>query len=127
MTIVEKIKVSLEMLGGVASLKDIYLVFKQINKDGSKVPQSSIRGRIYENCKTLDRYKGEDLFGSVYGKGEGVFSLRKFFTSDLDAKFIYELKKSQIELWNKSVKKKTSGNKVIISTEYKELNLSEIE
>ena len=123
MTIVEKIKVSLEMLGGVASLKDIYLVFKQINKDGSKVPQSSIRGRIYENCKTLDRYKGEDLFGSVYGKGEGVFSLRKFFTSDLDAKFIYELKKSQIELWNKSVKKKTSGNKVIISTEYKELNI----
>ena len=124
MTIVEKIKVSLEMLGGVSSLKDIYSVFTQVNIEESAVPQPSIRARIYENCKTLDAYKGEDLFGSVYGRGEGIFSLRKFFISDLDAKFIYELKKSRIELWNKLVKKKTRGNKVFISSKLnKKLNI----
>ena len=67
MTIVEKLQASLEMLGGVASLEDIYSVFNQINKSDPKIPQPSIRARIYENCKTLDAYKGENLFGSVYG------------------------------------------------------------
>ena len=39
MTIVEKLKLSLEMLGGVANLKDIYKVFKKIDKDSIKNPQ----------------------------------------------------------------------------------------
>ena len=33
MTIVEKLKSSLEMLGGVATLNDIYKVFKKIDKE----------------------------------------------------------------------------------------------
>ena len=36
MTIVEKLKLSLEMLGGVATLTDIYKVFKKIDKDSIK-------------------------------------------------------------------------------------------
>jgi len=68
MTIVEKLKLSLEMLGGVATLNNIYKVFKKIDKDSIKTPQSSIRARIYENCKTLDAYNGEDLFRSIYGR-----------------------------------------------------------
>ena len=106
MTIVEKLKLSLEMLGGVANLNDIYTVFKKVDKDSIKTPQSSIRARIYENCKTLDAYNGEDLFRSIYGRGEGVFSLTSFFNNDNDAKFIYELKKERIKIWQKLRKKK---------------------
>ena len=115
MTIVEKLKLSLEMLGGVANLNDIYTVFKKVDKDSIKTPQSSIRARIYENCKTLDAYNGEDLFRSIYGRGEGVFSLTSFFNNDNDAKFIYELKKERIKIWQKLRRKKTTYSGVIIS------------
>ena len=114
MTIVEKLKISLEMLGGVANLNDIYTVFKKVDKDSIKTPQSSIRARIYENCKTLDAYNGEDLFRSIYGRGEGVFSLTSFFNDDNDAKFIYELKKERIKIWQKLRRKKTTYSGVII-------------
>ena len=106
MTIVEKLKLSLEMLGGVATLNDIYKVFKKIDKDSIKTPQSSIRARIYENCKTLDAYNGEDLFRSIYGRGEGVFSLTNYFHNDEDAKFIYELKRERIDIWEKLKREK---------------------
>ena len=115
MTIVEKLKLSLEMLGGVATLTDIYKVFKKIDKDSIKTPQSSIRARIYENCKTLDAYNGEDLFRSIYGRGEGVFSLTNYFHNDEDAKFIYELKKERIDIWEKLKRKKSRNNEVIVS------------
>ena len=114
MTIVEKLKLSLEMLGGVATLNDIYKVFKKIDKDSIKTPQSSIRARIYENCKTLDAYNGEDLFRSIYGRGEGVFSLTNYFHNDEDAKFIYELK-NRIDIWEKLKKKKSRNSEVIVS------------
>ena len=118
MTIVEKLKLSLEMLGGVATLNNIYKVFKKIDKDSIKTPQSSIRARIYENFKTLDAYNGEDLFRSIYGRGEGVFSLTNFFNNDDDAKFIYELKRERIGAWEKLKKKKTRDNRVIISNKF---------
>ena len=115
MTIVEKLKLSLEMLGGVATLTDIYKVFKKIDKDSIKTPQSSIRARIYENCKTLDAYNGEDLFRSIYGRGEGVFSLTNYFHNDEDAKFIYELKRERIDIWEKLKRKKSRNSEVIVS------------
>ena len=115
MTIVDRIKLTLESLGGVASLSEIYKAFKLINKDNPSIPQPSIRARIYEHCKTLDAYRGKDIFGSIYGRGKGIFSLKEFFNSDLDAKFIYELKKSRINIWNKSIKKKTIRNKIYIT------------
>ena len=115
MTIVEKLKLSLEMLGGVATLNDIYKVFKKIDKDSIKTPQSSIRARIYENCKTLDAYNGEDLFRSIYGRGEGVFSLTNYFHNDEDAKFIYELKRERIDIWEKLKRKKSRNSEVIVS------------
>ncbi len=115
MTIVEKLELSFKMLGGVATLNDIYKVFKMVDKDSIKTPQPSIRARIYENCKTLDAYNGEDLFRSIYGRGEGVFSLTSYFNNDNDAKFIYELKKKRIEIWQKLKTKKTKDKKVIIS------------
>ena len=77
----------------------IFTSFKKIDKDAIKTPQSSIRARIYENCKTLDAYNGEDLFRSIYGRGEGVFSLTRYFNNDEDAKFIYELKRERINVW----------------------------
>ena len=46
MTIVEKLKLSLEMLGGVATLNDIYKVFKKIDKDSIKTPQGH-RGGLW--------------------------------------------------------------------------------
>lgn len=115
MTIVEKLKLTLEMLGGVASLNDIYKVFKKIDKNSTQIPKSSIRARIYENCKTLDAYNGEDLFRSIYGRGEGVFSLANYFNDDNDAKFIYESKKERIKVWQKLKKKKIKDKIVIIS------------
>ena len=52
MTIVEKLKLSLKMLGGVGSLNDIYKVYKKIDQQSALTPKSSIRARIYENCTT---------------------------------------------------------------------------
>ena len=88
MTIVEKLKLSLKMLGGVGSLNDIYKVYKKIDQQSALTPKSSIRARIYENCTTLDAFNGEDLFRSIYGRGEGIFSLKDSFAKDEDAKFI---------------------------------------
>ena len=74
MTIVEKLKLSLEMLGGVATLNDIYKVFKKIDKDSIKTPQSSIRARIMKIAKhwmptmekiCLDRFMVEEKVYSV--------------------------------------------------------------
>ena len=65
MTIVDKIKLTLKSLGGVASLSEIYKTFKLINKDNLSIPQPSIRARIYEHCETLDAYRGKDIFGSI--------------------------------------------------------------
>ena len=59
MTIIEKLKLSLEMLGGVAKLNDIYKVFKKIDKDSTKNSTKIIRNHIYYNCKTLDRFNTE--------------------------------------------------------------------
>ena len=106
---VDQIENSLEMLGGVASLKEIYIVANKFEK----TPEPSIRARIYENCKILDAYKGKDLFGSIYGKGEGVFSLKKYFKNDEDAKFIYELKQQRLKIWDKLKKKKKHSNSII--------------
>jgi len=115
MTIVEKLKLSLKMLGGVGSLNDIYKVYKKIDQQSTLTPKSSIRARIYENCTTLDAFNGEDLFRSIYGRGEGIFSLKDFFAKDEDAKFIYTLKNERIDFWKKLKGKKTRENKVIIT------------
>ena len=124
MTIVKKIEIALETLGGVASLNDIYKAFKMIDFNTNNIPNSSIRARIYENCKVLDAYKGNDLFGSVYGRGEGIFSLKSFFKSEDDAKFVFELKEERINFWNKFNKKKQKNNKVFISNKlYKKLGI----
>ena len=124
MTIVEKIQIVLQTLGGVAKLNDIYKGFKIVNHDSNNVPNSSIRGRIYENCKVLDAFKGNDIFGSVYGRGAGVFCLKSFFKSEDDAKFIFELKEERINFWKKLRKKKQKDNKILISNKlYKKLGI----
>ena len=115
MTIVEKLKLSFEMLGGVAKLNDIYKVFKKIDKDTTKNSTKIIRNHIYYNCKTLDRFNGEDLFRSIYGRGEGVYSLTHYFNNDEDAKFIYELKRERIKVWEKLKRKKIKDQRVIIN------------
>ena len=111
MTIVEKLKLSFEMLGGVAKLNDIYKVFKKIDKDTTKNSTKIIRNHIYYNCKSLDRFNGEDLFRSIYGRGEGVYSLTHYFNNDEDAKFIYELKRERI-VWEKLKEKVIINNKL---------------
>ena len=115
MTIVEKLKLSFEMLGGVAKLNDIYKVFKKIDKDTTKNSTKIIRNHIYYNCKSLDRFNGEDLFRSIYGRGEGVYSLTHYFNNDEDAKFIYELKRERIKVWEKLKRKKIKDQRVIIN------------
>ena len=72
------------MLGGVGSLNDIYKVYKKIDQQSALTPKSSIRARIYENCTTLDAFNGEDLLRSIYGRGEGIFSLKDFFDEILE-------------------------------------------
>ena len=63
----------------------------------------------------MDAYNGEDLFRSIYGRGEGVFSLTNYFHNDEDAKFIYELKKERIDIWEKLKRKKSRNNEVIVN------------
>ena len=60
MNFLERVIGSVESLGGVSKLKDIYFVYKKITKpeDISNSVESVIRARIEENSKDSDVFKG---------------------------------------------------------------------
>ena len=62
------------MLGGVSSLKEVYQVYKKISDESeiSKTFDRSIQARIEENSIDSHAFKGQDIFGTVYGKGKGT-------------------------------------------------------
>ena len=117
MTILERVKLSFEMLGGVSKLKDIYEVYKKISDETeiSKTFDRSIQARIEENSSDSSAFKGEDLFGTVYGKGKGVWYLKSYFPNNEEAKFVYELKNQREEIWNSIKSKKFHSNTFIKS------------
>ena len=96
MNFLERVIGSVESLGGVSKLKDIYFVYKKITKpeDRSNSVESVIRARIEENSIDSDVFKGEDIFRSLYGKGKGVWYLKDSFKNIEEAKFIYEFKEN---------------------------------
>jgi len=112
MNFLERVIGSVESLGGVSKLKDIYFVYKKITKpeDISNSVESVIRARIEENSKDSDVFKGEDIFRSLYGKGKGVWYLKNNFKNIEEAKFIYEFKEKNLELWEEISKKKFHTN-----------------
>ena len=124
MTILERVKLSFEMLGGVSKLKDIYEVYKKISDETeiSKTFDRSIQARIEENSSDSSAFKGEDLFGTVYGKGKGVWYLKSYFPNNEEAKFVYELKNQREEIWN-SIKSKKFHNFLNISSAFKSVYL----
>ena len=66
MTIVEKLKLSFEMLGGVAKLNDIYKVFKKIDKDTTKNSTKIIRNHIkFKNLIISDDLSMKSLKYSI--------------------------------------------------------------
>ena len=117
MTILDRVKSSFEMLGGVSNLKDIYDVYKRISDEIeiSKTFDRSIQARIEENSSDSSAFKGEDLFGTVYGKGKGVWYLKSLFSNNEEAKFVYELKNQREEIWNNIKSKKFHSNTFIKS------------
>ena len=109
---------SLDSLGGVAKLKDIYFVYKKITKkeDISISVDSVIRARIEENSNDSDSFKGEDIFRSLYGKGKGIWYLKNNFKNLDEAKFIYEFKENNLKLWEDISKKKIHSNDYVRKT-----------
>jgi hypothetical protein len=115
MTILDRVIISLKSLGGVAKLKDIYSIYKKISKpeEISKTFDRSIQARIEENSQSSDAFKGEDIFRTLYGKGKGVWYLKDKFKNIEEAKFIYEFREKNLELWEEISKKKIHSNEYL--------------
>jgi hypothetical protein len=115
MTILNRVIASLDSLGGVAKRKDIHSVYKKITKpeELSKTFVQSIQERIERNSIDSDAFKEEDLFRSLYGKGKGVWFLKDKFKNIEEAKFIYEFKEKNLELWEEISKKKIHSNEYL--------------
>jgi hypothetical protein len=115
MTILDRVISSLESLGGVAKLKDIYFAYKEIStpKEISKTFDRSIQARIEENSESSDAFKGKDIFRTLYGKGKGVWYLKDKFKDLDEAKFIYEFKAKNLELWEEVSKNKRHSNEFV--------------
>ena len=112
MSVLERVISSFESLGGVAKLKDIYQVYKDISskEEISKTFDRSIQARIEENSKDSDAFKGKDIFRTLYGKGKGVWYLKDKFKNLDEAKFVYEFKEKNLDLWNEISNKKVHSN-----------------
>ena len=115
MTILDRVISSLESLGGVAKLKDIYFAYKKIStpKEISKTFDSSVQARIEENSESSDAFKGKDIFRTLYGKGKGIWYLKDKFKDLDEAKFIYEFKVKNLELWEEVSKNKRHSNEFV--------------
>ncbi|RSL35302.1 hypothetical protein D7Z54_01685 [Salibacterium salarium] len=79
----------LEVLGGQASLRDIY---RRIEDRGimniHRTYQASIRRTIESYSSDCDAFYGkEDLFYSVEGKGKGIWGLRKILNEEERSSF----------------------------------------
>lgn len=118
MTSLDRIIKSFESLGGVAHLKDIYSSYKKITKH-KNIPtsvDSIIRARIEENAEVSDSFKGSPIFHSLYGKGKGVWYLDNSFKDIHEAKFIYEFKQKNLNLWDQIPNKKSHPNEFVRDT-----------
>lgn len=115
MTILDRVISSLESLGGVAKLKDIYFAYKKIStpKEISKTFDRSIQARIEENSESSDAFKGKDIFRTLYGKGKGIWYLKDKFKDLDEAKFIYEFKAKNLDLWEEVSKNKRHSNEFV--------------
>jgi len=115
MTILDRVISSLESLGGVAKLKDIYFAYKKIStpKEISKTFDRSVQARIEENSESSDAFKGKDIFRTLYGKGKGVWYLKDKFKDLDEAKFIYEFKVKNLDLWEEVSKNKRHSNEFV--------------
>lgn len=115
MTILDRVISSLESLGGVAKLKDIYFAYKKIStpKEISKTFDSSVQARIEENSESSDAFKGKDIFRTLYGKGKGIWYLKDKFKDLDEAKYIYEFKVKNLELWEEVSKNKRHSNEFV--------------
>ena len=115
MTILDRVIISLESLGGVAKLKDIYFAYKKIStpKEISKTFDSSVQARIEENSQSSDAFKGKDIFRTLYGKGKGIWYLKDKFKNIEEAKFIYEFKEKNLELWEEISKNNRHSNEFV--------------
>ena len=118
MTIVERVVKSFESLGGVASLKNIYPVYKQISDPSeiSKTFDRSVQARIEENSKDSDAFKGDDIFRSLFGKGKGIWYLKSYFKNIEEAQFVYSFKEKNLKLWKEVSQKKIHSNDFVRNT-----------
>ncbi len=75
MSILDRVINSFESLGGVAKLKDIHQIYKNISskEEITKKYVKSIQARIQENSKNSSVFKGKDIFRPLYEKGDGVW------------------------------------------------------
>jgi len=75
-TWLEDIILSLKEIGGEGTLKDIYSGVDKRRNEKHKTWRNTIRKEIYNHSSDSDAFKGNDIFYSVNGKGEGIWGLR---------------------------------------------------
>lgn len=73
----EEIVEALRALGGQANLADIYAQISRQRQPLSSAWQATVRQTIERHSSDSDNFKGEDLFYSVNGLGEGDWGLRR--------------------------------------------------
>ena len=112
MSILDRVINSFESLGGVAKLKDIHQIYKNISskEEITKEYVKSIQARIQENSKNSSVFKGKDIFRPLYEKGDGVWYLKDKFKNVDEAKFIFEFKERNLDLWDEISNKKIHTN-----------------
>lgn len=77
MTILEATIKTLKNLGGKGHYSDIYREYQEVvGHSISKNQQAGIRACIERNSSDSMVFNGNDIFYSVYGKGNGVWGLR---------------------------------------------------
>ena len=109
---------SLISLGGEASLKEIFKTIEKRNClpyiHSNKNWENNVKTEIYTYCKDMKSFKRkENLFYSVYGKGEGYFGLQSFKKNN--NKNISPIIQRQIQAVNDSNLTCTEKDMIILS------------
>ena len=112
MSVLDRVISSFESLGGVAKLKDIHQIYKNISskEEITKEYVKTIQARIQENSENSSVFKGKDIFRPLYEKGDGVWYLKDKFKNNDEAKFIFEFKQRNLDLWEEISNKKIHTN-----------------
>jgi hypothetical protein len=99
----EDIAKSLENLGGIASLEELYEEVDRVKSGPLPASwQATVRAVIEDHSSDSKRFRGKDIFFSVDGIGKGIWGLRSQIPSTpaaVDLKEPEEPKKTKVQIY----------------------------